>query len=139
MSFTFDRRNFLRFAAGGAVGAATSGVSLEAISTVNAALATEQVRVPSGPESWATGFCNMCPGGCGLRVRLIGNRAVKIQGNPLHPVNRGGLCPKGLAGLQELYHPDRLRKALRNTGARDNPRWTEISSDEALGLVSLRN
>ncbi|MBZ5631411.1 MAG: molybdopterin-dependent oxidoreductase, partial [Acidobacteriia bacterium] len=138
MSFTFDRRNFLRFAAGGAVGVATSGVSLKGISTINAAIDSEQVRVPSGPESWATGVCNMCPGGCGLRVRLIGNRAVKIQGNPLHPVNRGGLCPKGLAGLQELYHPDRLRKALRNTGTRDNPRWKEISSDEALGLVSER-
>jgi anaerobic selenocysteine-containing dehydrogenase len=138
MSFTFDRRNFLRFAAGGAVGVAASGVSLKGISTINAALDTELVRVPTGPESWATGVCNMCPGGCGLRVRLIGNRAVKIQGNPLHPVNRGGLCPKGLAGLQELYHPDRLRKALRNNGTRDNPRWKEISSDEALGLLTER-
>ncbi|HEX9119264.1 MAG TPA: molybdopterin-dependent oxidoreductase, partial [Terriglobales bacterium] len=138
MSFTFDRRNFLRFAAGGAVGVATSGVSLKGISTLNAAIDSEQARVPSGPESWATGVCNMCPGGCGLRVRLIGNRAIKIQGNPLHPVNRGGLCPKGMAGLQELYHPDRLRKTLRNTGTRDIPRWKEISSDEALGLLTER-
>ena len=57
MSFTFDRRNFLRFAAGGAVGVATSGVSLKGISTINAAIDSEQVRVPSGPESWATGVC----------------------------------------------------------------------------------
>ncbi|MGI9102635.1 MAG: molybdopterin-containing oxidoreductase family protein [Terriglobales bacterium] len=138
MSFRFDRRSFLRFAAGGAAGAAASGVSLEGLSTINAAIDSEQVRVPSGPESWATGVCNMCPGGCGLRIRRIGARAVKIQGNPLHPVSRGGLCPKGLAGLQELYHPDRLRKPLRNTGTRDNPRWKEVSTEEALGIIVER-
>ncbi len=138
MSFTFDRRNFLRFAAGGAVGTMTSGISVKGISTINAALENELVRVPSGPESWATGVCGMCAGGCGLRVRKIGKRAVKIQGNPVHPINRGGLCPKGLAGLQELYHPDRLKKALRNAGTRDNPKWKEISCDEALGLLAQR-
>ncbi len=138
MSFTFDRRNFLRFAAGGAVGVATSGISVEGISKLNAAIDHELVKVPSGPESWVTGVCNMCPGGCGLRVRMIGKRAVKIQGNPLHPINRGGLCPKGLAGLQELYHPDRLRKALLNAGTRANPKWKEISCDQAVRLLAER-
>jgi len=138
VSFEFDRRSFLKFAAGGAAGAATSGVTLKGISDVNAALANELVRVPSGPESWANGVCTLCPGGCGLRVRLIGPRAVKIQGNPLHPVNRGGLCPKGLAGLQELYHPDRLRGPMRNTGSREKPNWKAVTWDEALGVISDR-
>ena len=138
MSFTFDRRTFLKFAVGGAAGTAASGVSLKGISDLNAALANEQVRVPSGPESWATSVCTLCPGGCGLRVRLIGKRAVKIQGNPLHPISRGGLCPKGIAGLQELYHPDRLRKPMRNAGSRDNPRWKDISWEEALSTISSR-
>lgn len=138
MSFEFDRRNFLRFAAGGAVGAVTSGAGLKTISDFNAALANEMERVPGGPESWATAVCTLCPGGCGLRVRKIGKRAVKIQGNPLHPISRGGLCPKGLAGLQELYHPDRLNHPIRNTGSRQNPRWKEITWDEALHTVSDR-
>jgi anaerobic selenocysteine-containing dehydrogenase len=111
---------------------------MKGISDLNAALANEQVRVPSGPESWATSVCTLCPGGCGLRVRLIGKRAVKIQGNPLHPVNRGGLCPKGIAGLQELYHPDRLRKPMRNVGSRDNPRWRDVSWEEGLGTIAGR-
>ncbi len=138
MTFEFDRRSFLKFALGGAAGTAASGVSLKGLSDLNAALANEQVRVPTGPESWATSVCTLCPGGCGLRVRLIGQRAVKIQGNPLHPVNRGGLCPKGVAGLQELYHPDRLHKPMRNAGSRDNPRWKEISWEEALGTITGR-
>ncbi len=133
-----DRRVFLKFAAGGALGATVSGAGLKTIADFNAALAQEQMRVPGGPESWATALCGMCPSGCGLRVRKIGKRAVKIQGNPLHPISRGGLCPKGLAGLQELYHPDRLRKPLRNAGSREHPRWQETTWDDAMASIADR-
>src|SRR5512142_198695 len=138
MSLHFNRRSFLRFAAGGVVGAAASGISLEGLSDVNQAIAAEQVRVPSGPESWAQSICGQCPSGCGLRVRLIGKRAVKVQGNPVHPMNHGGVCPRGLASLQELYHPDRLRQPMKNVGSRQKPNWKEVSWDEALGSVSER-
>jgi menaquinone reductase, molybdopterin-binding-like subunit len=137
MSFHVSRRGFLRFGAGGALGLATSGVTLRGLSELNVALSEEEVRVPHGPEEWKPSICSLCPAGCGLRVRMIGDRAVKIQGNPLHPVNQGGLCPKGLAALQELYHPDRLRSPMQNDGTRTAPRWREISWDEAMArLVS---
>ena len=138
MSFKVDRREFFRFAGGGALGLATSGVTLKGLSTVNAALAAEEVQVPRGPEAWSLGVCSLCPSGCGLRVRTIGKRAVKIEGNPLHPVNHGGLCPRGLAGLQLLYHPDRLRAPQKNVGSRDAPQWKEISWDEAINTVVER-
>lgn len=133
-----NRRGFLHSAAGGAMGLAVSGGGLRGISRLNAALEAEQVRVPGGPEAFAPSVCSLCPGGCGLRVRTIGKRAVKIQGNPLHPVNHGGLCPKGFAGLQALYHPDRLRAPMKNTGTRQAPRWRQISWEEALGTVAAR-
>ena len=44
MSFKVGRRDFVRFAGGGALGAAASGVSLEAISRFNEALAAEQME-----------------------------------------------------------------------------------------------
>ncbi|MFB3917528.1 MAG: molybdopterin-dependent oxidoreductase [Terriglobales bacterium] len=133
---TINRRFFLQVAAGGALGVATSGATMRDISTMNAALEHgEETRVPGGPETWATATCSLCASGCGLRVRKIGKRAVKIQGNPVHPVSHGGLCPKGLAGLQQLYHPDRLRAPMKNVGSRENPRWKDISWDEALGTL----
>ena len=138
MSFQFDRRDFMRFAGGGAVGAAASGVTVQGISRLNEALASEEIEVPGGPESWALSVCTLCPAGCGLRVRKVGARAVKIQGNPLHPVNQGGLCPKGIAGLQALYHPERLRTPVKNTGDRIKPRWKEISWDEAISTLAGR-
>ena len=138
MSITIGRRGFLQFVGGGAAGAATSGVTLRGLSQFNAVAEQEALHVPSGPETWAVSLCTLCPAACGLRVRKIGERAVHIQGNPLHPVNRGGLCPKGVAGLQELYHPDRLRAPLKNAGSRGNPRWTKISWEEALGTINAR-
>jgi anaerobic selenocysteine-containing dehydrogenase len=138
MSYEVNRRDFLRFASGGALGTATSGISLHTLGQLNAALASEEVQVPRGPEAWALSVCTLCPGACGLRVRTIGKRAVKIQGNPLHPVNRGGLCPKGLAGLQALYHPDRLREPLKNVGSRKSPKWQAIPWPEAISTLATR-
>jgi anaerobic selenocysteine-containing dehydrogenase len=63
-------------------------------------------------------------------------RAVKIDGNPHHPVNRGGLCPIGLAGLQYLYHEDnRVKNPFKRSGARGEGKWKSISWDEALAQV----
>ena len=118
MNLKLNRRNFVQVAAGGTLGVATSGLTLRGLSMVNAALESEQVRVPDGPETFAPSLCSLCPAGCGLRVSKIGDRAVRVQGNPFHPLNNGGICPKGVATLQELYHPDRLRVPLKNIGTR---------------------
>ena len=94
-----------------------------------------------GVERWIPTVCGQCMGGCGILVRVIDGWAVNIAGNPLHPVNRGTLCPKGIAGLQGLYDPDRVRSPLKRVGKRGEGQWQPISWDEALHLVteSLRD
>ena len=92
-------------------------------------------RVPgwrAGEERWVLSTCAMCEASCGIRVRVVEGRAVKIEGNPEHPVNRGGLCSRGQAALQLLYHPDRVRSPLRRVGARGGGKWKPISWDEAI-------
>ncbi|HEX7419620.1 MAG TPA: molybdopterin-dependent oxidoreductase [Thermoanaerobaculia bacterium] len=85
----------------------------------NALLSANQpIYPPRGPEEFILSVCNACPGGCGIRARRIGNRVVKIEGNPLHPISGGRLCLKGQAALQALYHPDRIRTPLRRVGPR---------------------
>ena len=61
-----------------------------------------------GVATWYASVCGECPAGCGVRVRTREGRAVKVEGNPEHPVNRGGLCVRGQASLQGLYNPDRI-------------------------------
>jgi anaerobic selenocysteine-containing dehydrogenase len=69
-----------------------------------------------GEETWYASTCRQCAAGCGILVRVVNGRARKIEGNPLHPLNRGKLCARGQAGLQTLYNPDRLRNAVRQAG-----------------------
>ncbi len=89
-----------------------------------------------GVESWVPTVCGQCLGGCGILVRVIDGWATNIAGNPLHPVNRGTLCPKGIAGLQGLYDPDRIRTPLKRVGKRGEGQWQSISWEEALGLAA---
>ena len=58
-----------------------------------------------GVATWYATVCGECPAGCGARVRTREGRAVKVEGNPEHPVNRGALCVRGQASLQGLYNP----------------------------------
>ena len=61
------------------------------------------------PQYFAT-VCQMCPAGCGLLIRTMGGRALKVEGNPAHPVSRGASCARGQVAMQHLYNPDRLRR-----------------------------
>ena len=68
-------------------------------------------------------------------VRVIDGKAVKIEGNPAHPINRGKLCPVGQAGLQILYNPDRIKGPLKKIGEGGSQTWQSIGWDEAFEIV----
>jgi len=93
-------------------------------------------RNEPGVERWVPTVCAQCMGGCGTMVRVIDGWATNIIGNPLHPVNRGTLCPKGIAGLQGLYDPDRIRSPLKRVGNRGENRWEPLSWEDALQKVT---
>ncbi len=61
--------------------------------------------------------CRECPAGCGMHVRVREGRVIKCEGNPNHPINRGGLCPRGQSAPQGLYDPDRVRGPLARPSA----------------------
>ena len=80
--------------------------------------------------------CALCPSGCGLDVRVVNGKAVKVEGNPLHPLNQGVCCLRGQTSLEVLYSPERLEHPRIQTGARGSGDWKEISWDEALELAA---
>lgn len=133
-----NRRRFLGFTAGAAAGTALGVPASQTLSDF-VATAEEPIYPPRGPEDFALSVCRMCPGGCGVRLRRIAGRAVKADGNPMHPVSGGRLCPKGQAALQSLYHPDRITGPLRRVGPRGSlDSFEAISWDEALGAIAER-
>jgi len=89
-----------------------------------------------GSEKYVFTTCGLCHAGCGLRVRVVDGRAVKVEGNAESPVNRGGLCARGQAGLEILYHPDRIRGPMRRVGGRGENHWQAISWDEAIAQLA---
>ena len=124
-----DRRGFLLLAGGAASGAAVGGLTLKGISRINEALAPEMASYP-GEEKMVTSICHSCSGGCGLQVRMVGGRVVKLDGNPLYPVNRSGVCPKAQALAQWLYHPDRVLSPRRRSDPEQ--KWETIPWQQAL-------
>ena len=131
----FGRRGFLGSA--GLLAGAAAGCRLR-----RDPYAAEKPPVPverglrPGSEKFVFTTCGLCPAGCGLRVRVVDGRAVKVEGNAESPVNRGGVCVRGQAGLELLYHPDRIRGPRRRVGTRGQNRWQTISWDEAIAQLA---
>lgn len=57
--------------------------------------------------------CGLCSVGCGVLITLKDGKPDEITGDPESPPNRGGLCKIGLASLEYLNHPDRLKHPLK--------------------------
>ena len=88
----------------------------------------------TGVSTYFATTCLECPAGCGLIVRTQEGRAIKAEGNPQHPVNRGKICPRGLTAVQGLYNPDRVVGPLRqNRGASTAEK---LDWDTAFALVA---
>src|SRR3977135_3835641 len=104
-----DRRRFLTvLGASGAGAVALSGCSTDRVERLIPYLVQAEDQVP-GVATWYASTCTECPTGCGLHVRTREGRAVKLEGNPDHPINAGTLCARGQAALQGLYNPGRIR------------------------------
>src|SRR3984893_17758239 len=63
-----------------------------------------------------------CPDACGVLITVNDGRAVKIQGDPAHPVTRGFLCAKVTKYLDRVYSPDRVLYPMRRVTAKGIPR-----------------
>ena len=93
-----------------------------------------------------------CPDSCGVLVTVQTasdgtDRAIKVEGDPKHPVTRGFLCGKVAKMLDRVYAPDRLLYPMRRrAGVAKGPIapgcesevFERISWDEALNAIAGR-
>ena len=93
-------------------------------------------------EKWIPTVCTMCYNVCSIQVLVRDGVATAIEGLPGAPPNYGKMCAKGKAALAGLYSPRRVTRPLKRTnpekGIGVDPRWVEISWEEALDTVSGR-
>jgi anaerobic selenocysteine-containing dehydrogenase len=146
-----DRRSFIKLTAVTGTGAALASCGNPENDFIR--FIPDEAIVP-GVAVWKPGVCSLCAAGCGLTVRVMDAdadvvrngqagivriaAAKKLEGAPDHPVNQGGLCPRGQAGIQVTYHPDRITQPLRCTGERGEGSYEAISWDEALADIVSR-
>lgn len=128
----FTRRRFLQWLGGTAGAAALVKGQLSQVGQA----AEELERWAKPEEVLVPSICQQCPGGCGLLVRTLDGEVAGISGNPLHPINRGALCPKAFGGLQLLYDSNRLKGPMARSGERG--KFRPIGWDEALSMVTAR-
>jgi len=135
------RRNFIASVVGGVAGIQVTPLPWKL--TDDVAIWTQNwpwVPVPStGAVTEENTVCNLCPGGCGISVRKIDERAVKIEGRNDYPINPGGICPVGMGGLQLLYDDDmRFPGPMKRVGARGEGEFVNITWGEAYDILAGR-
>src|SRR5438270_471867 len=79
-----------------------------------------------------------CPDTCLMLVTVEDGRAVRIAGDPDHPMTQGFLCTKVSKYLERTYHPDRLAHPQIRAGAKGEGRVRRATWDEATSLIAER-
>src|SRR5512139_3405779 len=129
-----NRRNFLKMV--GLTGsAAIAGCSPDTARKLIPYIIPPEDIVP-GEATWYATTCRECPAGCGILAKNRDGHVIKLEGNPLHPVNEGRLCARGQASLQGLYNPDRIKGPQRKT-AQDRFEPLRWEQGEELLIQSL--
>lgn len=132
-----SRRSF--FKRGLVFGASAAAAATASAETVHAEAPYKLRNVKE-----VTNICCYCSGGCGTICSSRDGELINLEGDPDHPVNLGGLCPKGAAmwGLRNVVtadrkaklHPDRpFYPMVRRPGKKE---WERLSWDEAVNEIA---
>jgi anaerobic selenocysteine-containing dehydrogenase len=143
MSEKISRRDFLKLAS---VGAATSAVLTGCGPASRYVQREPYTKMPeytyNGLSTYYATTCRECAAGCGLIVRTMQGRALKVEGNPEHPLNRGKTCSRGQVTVEGLYNPNRVRGPIQHTrgealyDAEFQNAEPNLSWDEAIQVVA---
>ncbi len=126
-----SRRRFLQISAASILAAGAAGRATRAVAAVTAPDGKRGVRrVPT--------FCDICFWKCNAIATVRDGKLWKIEGNPLDPLCRGRLCPRGTGGIGAHSDPDRLRTPLMRVSERGEEKWKEVTWDEALEFIAER-
>ncbi|CAN5692150.1 molybdopterin oxidoreductase family protein [soil metagenome] len=94
---------------------------------------------PTAREDVIRGACpHDCPDTCAMLVHVRDGRAIRVQGDPDHPVTQGFLCAKVNRYVERSYHPDRILTPLRRVGRKGQGKFEPASWEDALSDISRR-
>src|ERR1035437_10185052 len=139
------RRDLFKFVGGSVVGALFTPVPWRLI-TDSALWAENWPGIPRparGEIRARFTNCALCPAGCAVRARSVGDQPVALMGVPGHPLSHGALCPFGLTAHHLPYLPSGLKQGpakeaaeagsagISKSGPRKNSRLTQAEPLES--------
>ncbi|MBZ5582833.1 MAG: hypothetical protein LAQ30_11650 [Acidobacteriia bacterium] len=135
------RRDLFKFIGGSAVGALFTPAPWRLIT--DTALWSENwpgiPRPARGEIKTKFTNCALCPAGCGVRARCVGEQPVSLAGVASHPLSRGALCPFGLAGHHLPYHPERVKAGdAQGAAAAVREAVAKCAGNERIAVLDLR-
>ena len=77
-----------------------------------------------------------CPDTCSLLTTVQDGVAIKVQGNPNHPLTDGVLCTKVSRYTERTYHPDRVLYPMKRVGPKGSGQFQQVSWDAALSDIA---
>ena len=132
----------------------TAAAALVVSSAYELSTASQAFAVEAGAKDWKlanteeyTNICCYCAGGFGSLLSVRNGEVINLEGDPDHPINKGGLCPKGAAMFQlrnvvdpetkeVIKNPDRVMKPMVRRPK--STKWEEISWGEALDEIARK-
>ena len=73
-----------------------------------------------------------------MLVTVENGRAIRVAGDPDHPVTKGFLCAKVNRYVERTYHDDRLTTPMRRAGPKGSGKFEAITWDAALDEIATR-
>lgn len=85
-----------------------------------------KVAKQKAPDKWVRSTCGYCGVGCGLYIGVKDGKPVYTKGDPVHPVNKGTLCPKGLSEHEMVQSENRFTAPMiKKNGKLVESSWNE--------------
>jgi anaerobic selenocysteine-containing dehydrogenase len=135
MSSQISRRDFLKLSGVGITAAILTGCGPLSRYVTREPYAQMPEYTYNGISTYYATACRECPAGCGLVVRTLQGRAIKIEGNKNHPVSLGKTCARAQIALQGLYNPDRNQYPVKRS-QRGSEVVTKTTWEDAIQVVS---
>ncbi|SFV90665.1 polysulfide reductase, subunit A [hydrothermal vent metagenome] len=143
MSVEVSRRKFLQGTVAMSVAGASAISATNLFSSETASEKSTNSRIPSTITTKTSikkaedipFLCGMCVNKCAGFARVEEGVITKLNPNPYFPKSRNMLCPRGNAGIQTAYDPDRLKYPLVRIGERGDGKYKRVTWEEAYDAI----
>ena len=136
MKVEVSRRKFLQGSVALTIAGGTSITATNLFSNTHEKRDIEvTTKTGTGEAQEVATLCEMCVNKCAAIARIEDGVVTKLNPNPMFPKSKNMLCPRGNAGIQALYDPDRLKHPMIRIGEKGEGKFKKVTWEEAYEAI----